>query len=100
MGASFRLPCLAMSTDEFRAVWPETNARLLAASAGQGVDYRHSDYTAPLGILIGGERGIPDALASMVSDHVHIPLSGGVESLNLAVAAGIIMFESIRSSSS
>lgn len=97
MGAAFRLPCLGMPTGEFAAGWPGSGARLLAAfSGGDASDYRAAGYAPPLALLVGGERGVPDELAALAAERVRIPLRGGVESLNLAVAAGVILFEAVR----
>ncbi|MCD8351142.1 MAG: RNA methyltransferase [Planctomycetaceae bacterium] len=98
MGAAFRLACLGATTDEFVAAWPELNARLvMAATEGNGaLPFRDVDYQPPLALLVGGERGVPDELAALADVRAHIPLQGGVESLNLAVAAGIVLFEAER----
>ncbi len=94
MGAAFRLPCLWSSADAFASAWPKAGGKLVvAASDGSGENFRAIDYRPPLALLIGGERGIPERLAGLAGTRAHIPLRGGVESLNLAVAAGIILFE-------
>lgn len=97
MGAAFRIPCLGMPAEEFAAAWPAGGKLVMAASGGEGAVYfRDVDYRPPLGLLVGGERGVPKALASLAEVRAHIPLRGGVESLNLAVAAGVILFEAER----
>ncbi|MDR2392347.1 MAG: RNA methyltransferase [Planctomycetota bacterium] len=99
MGASFRLPCLSRNIREFLAAWEDVRGRaeLVQASANPaGGDYRSEKYPTPLLILLGGERGLPRELAGLPARTVHIPLAGGVESLNLAVAAGIVLFEANR----
>lgn len=97
MGAAFRLPCLGMSLDTFLAAWSASPRTLLVATAAaDAVDYRDAGYAPPCFLLVGGERGIPEALSRLDGVRVRIPLAGGVESLNLAVAAGIILFEARR----
>ncbi len=96
MGAAFRLPCLAMRTDEFAAARRAGASLILADSRPGGEDYRRLDYRPPFALLIGGERGVPPELAELADRRAHIPLAGEVESLNLAVAAGIILFEANR----
>lgn len=97
MGSAFRLPCLSMTTEDFISEWPATRAALVVASSGgEGTDFRRVEYTPPIALLVGGERGVPEALDGIATIRTHIPLHGGVESLNLAVAAGIIMFEAVR----
>ncbi len=95
MGAAFRLPCFSLSHGEFAAAWQgrAPAARLVLASANLPADdYRLSPLQEPFALLIGGEGGVPADLARLADRKVHIPLKGGVESLNLAVAAGIILF--------
>lgn len=98
MGAAFRLPCVRMEPDAFAdACTAGRFGRVLAAWSGPGAaDYRTADYSAPHTILLGGERGIPDTMLRLAAQRIHIPLAGGVESLNLAVAAGVILFHAAQ----
>lgn len=97
MGAVFKLPCLSDSVASFATSWEKTGARLVVADAGVGArDYRKIDYHPPLALLVGGERGMPEPLAVLANARAHIPLKGDVESLNLAVAAGVILFQAER----
>lgn len=93
MGAAFRLPCLSMPLAEFVATWKDAGARLVAAEASGGEDFRRIDYRPPLAIAVGGEKGIAPEVLALADARAAIPLRGGVESLNLAVAAGVILFE-------
>jgi tRNA (guanosine-2'-O-)-methyltransferase len=69
--------------------------QLLAAHlSDQAVDYREVDYTRPTAIVLGEElRGISDTTAAAVDGHILIPMLGMVESLNVSVAAAVILFE-------
>lgn len=97
MGAAFRLPCLSISEDAFAAALAAAPTRLLLAAVdGEAADYREISYSPPMILLVGGERGVPESLARLTTGKIHIPLQGGVESLNLAVAAGVILFEAER----
>ncbi|MDW7658001.1 MAG: TrmH family RNA methyltransferase, partial [Bacillota bacterium] len=58
------------------------------------LDYRQADWSGALAILIGSEgEGISQALKKHCDFLVSIPMHGQVNSLNAAVAAGIIVFE-------
>ncbi|MCD7897314.1 MAG: RNA methyltransferase [Planctomycetaceae bacterium] len=97
MGAAFSLPCFDMTEENFTESWRQSGGRLgMATSAAPAEDYRRADFSPPFALLVGGERGVPDSLAALADARVRIPLSGRVESLNLAVAAGIILFEAVR----
>jgi tRNA G18 (ribose-2'-O)-methylase SpoU len=55
------------------------------------------DLTRPVALVVGNEgAGLDDELAEAASARVAIPMEGGVESLNVAVAAGILLFEAAR----
>ncbi|MDR1534986.1 MAG: RNA methyltransferase [Planctomycetota bacterium] len=100
MGAAFRLPCLSQPLRDFVAAGTRFAGRVsliqATSRAAGGEDYRRMAYQPPFLVLVGGERGMPPELAALATQSVHIPLAGGVESLNLAVAAGIILFEANR----
>ena len=52
------------------------------------------DYRSDCGFLIGNEgNGLTDATAAMADAYLRIPMEGSVESLNAAMAAGILMYE-------
>ena len=56
------------------------------------------DYSAPgLAVVVGGERrGVDSAWIGAADETVRIPMSGRADSLNVAVAAGIVLFEAAR----
>ncbi len=61
------------------------------------VDYRDVDYVRPSVIVLGNEkRGVSDEAAGRVDQHVIIPMLGMVQSLNVSVAAAVILFEAQR----
>ncbi len=63
----------------------------------EAVDYRQIDYTLPTAILLGAEKwGVSQEAASLVDGHIIIPMLGMVESLNVSVAAAVILFEAQR----
>ncbi|MDR3211724.1 MAG: RNA methyltransferase [Planctomycetota bacterium] len=104
MGAAFHLPCPQLPQAVFLHHWCEmsTPPRLLAATPSAAANplshnFRQVDYHPPLVIMVGGESGLTSELLVLASEELHIPLRAGVESLNLAVAAGIILFEAERS---
>lgn len=55
------------------------------------------DYTVPTAIIMGSEEdGISESILSICDQKVKIPMSGKVESLNVSVATGVILYEVIR----
>ena len=72
--------------------------RLFAADPGPASrDFRDVDYTRPTALILGTEKhGVsPEALANC-DERVNIPMQGMVESLNVSVAAAILLFEAQR----
>jgi RNA methyltransferase, TrmH family len=56
-----------------------------------------ADLPLPLAFLLGSEgTGLPSWLLERAAAQVHIPMTGTAESLNLAVAAGILLYEARR----
>ncbi len=95
MGAHFRLPVLALGWEEIVARC--TGLQVYVAAAGEGLRYDQADLTRPLALIVGGEaEGAGQAARRLATSSLHIPMPGGAESLNAAVAAAILMFEVVR----
>lgn len=63
----------------------------------KSLDYRDIDYTQPTALLLGAEKwGVSEEAASLVDGHIIIPMLGMVQSLNVSVAAAVILFEAQR----
>ena len=60
-------------------------------------DYRNFDYSENTCFVLGAEKwGLSDELNSKVDESIFIPMTGMVQSLNVSVAASILIFEAIR----
>jgi RNA methyltransferase, TrmH family len=94
-GSVFRLPAVQADLDAAAAVLHGAGGRLFATSPHGGVDYTAADLTGRIGLLLGQEGG---GLASELLERftgLRIP-TGRVESLNVAMAAGILLYEARR----
>jgi 23S rRNA (guanosine2251-2'-O)-methyltransferase len=59
--------------------------------------YTEADYTSPVGIVLGGEgQGLHDLTRKRCDFVVSLPTTGPVKSLNVSVAAGVVLFEALR----
>lgn len=98
MGSIFRVPHFyEPDTASFLAELKDRGIRSYAAHLGGKLDYTEPDYTAGTAFLIGNEsRGLTDTAAECADTLVKIPMAGRVESLNAAMASGILMFEAGR----
>ncbi|MGH7533739.1 MAG: TrmH family RNA methyltransferase [Gemmatimonadales bacterium] len=97
MGALFRLPALHMSDAEFLE-WARAAGVELWATAIDGEDIRRTPpRAAPVALILGNEgAGIRAELVSVSARRVAVPIVAGTESLNVAVAAGILLHEVTR----
>jgi len=89
LGSVFRVPFCTMEEKELAGL----GARLVLTSAQQGSSLR--DFSAPAGekllVILGSEaRGISASLTAQADSFLRIEMCAGMESLNVAVAAGII----------
>jgi TrmH family RNA methyltransferase len=97
MGAHFQLPVRPMDWETLHTYLANAGVGVYLAAAGAGEPFYRADFRRPLALLIGGEAEGPGGQAQELADaRVHIPMPGGSESLNAAVAAGILMVEFIR----
>ena len=98
MGSGFRVPY--MLAEDLPAALAELRGRGYAVLASDlhGADfYSRPDVGERLILVIGNEaRGISPATRQAASTLVKLPMRGGAESLNAAVAAGIMMYELMR----
>ncbi len=61
------------------------------------VDFRTIDFTRPTCIIMGSEKtGISQEAVRLADQHIMIPMSGMVQSLNVSVAAAVILYEAQR----
>ncbi len=97
-GQWFRLP-MAVSPD-LRAVVRNCQGagmQVIATAATAKMTYWDADWRSPTLILLGNEGGgLSPELAALADQEVKIPLSPGVESLNVAIAAALILYEAQR----
>ena len=95
MGSAFRLPIVrALNRDQARADADAHGLRVLAAVPRNGTPVSDTDLRGPCLIWLGGEGGGLDAGVVAHADEVlSIPMHPPVESLNIAVAAALIVYE-------
>ncbi len=97
MGSLFHLPLVKASEKEFIAFardWVEAGGAVTGTHLDGAVDHREIDYSdAPQILLMGNEQqGLTDDLAAACSRLALIAMDGEADSLNLAVATGIMLF--------
>ncbi|HEX7556808.1 MAG TPA: RNA methyltransferase [Leptolinea sp.] len=100
MGAHFHIACAEMVWEQLEAIkQKQTGSQLsayVAAIGGQKIFWQ-CDFTRPTLLIIGNEAEGATEKAFEYSDHrISIPMPGEFESLNAAVAAGVLIFEVVR----
>lgn len=98
LGSLFWVPIAAASFAEF-AAWAKQHAyHLYGTSAHGAIDYLHAPpYQRPAILLLGGEReGLTQAQQALCERVVRLPMHGRATSLNLAVAAGVMLYSMLE----
>jgi TrmH family RNA methyltransferase len=98
MGSAFRLPHRrGLPIEATLALLKGRGISTVAAYATASVRYDEADLGGPTAFLLGNEgAGLPPDVMRGADQRVAIPMRGGVESLNVGVAAGILLFEAAR----
>lgn len=98
MGSTFRLPiAVRQSLADVVAQARLAGIRIFATVPRGGTRLASADLRGPAAVLLGGEGpGLPDALVAMADERVTIPMRAPVESLNVATAAALIVYEAAR----
>jgi TrmH family RNA methyltransferase len=95
MGSIFAVPVTRATPEAFLA-WRNSFSGLVVGTHLKGaVDYRSVDFSrGPVLLMMGNEQqGLPDNLAESCDRLLRIPQAGRADSLNLAVATGVMLFE-------
>lgn len=96
-GALFHIPvCRCKSVREAIKLLKENGIKIVGASEKASELYTKTDFTVPVAIVMGAEdTGISQDALKMCDELVSIPMMGDVASLNVSVAAGVMMYEAV-----
>ena len=97
MGAVFNVCRARASAAEFSSfcqIWP---GRIIGTALPASLDYRQADWSRPLVLLMGNEQaGLSEEMMGLCTQVVRLPMKGRSDSLNLAVATGICLYEMVK----
>lgn len=98
MGSLFHLPVVSgVSETEFVSSARKAGYELLVTSLDGADNLYKADLRGRLAFVMGNEaNGVTDSLLEAADKRVFIPMQGRAESLNVAMAAGVVMFEALR----
>jgi RNA methyltransferase, TrmH family len=97
MGSFARVQLVRATGPEFLA-WKQTaKIRMIGTHLKTDHDFKNVPYTKPLLLMMGNEQaGLSPAMTAACDQLVKIPMRGGADSLNLAIATGLMLFEAVR----
>jgi TrmH family RNA methyltransferase len=94
MGSIFAVPLARTSKPEFTGLAAGWRGTIVGTHLAATADYRAVDYTPPVLLVMGGEQaGLTPEAAKLCRTLVKIPMTGRADSLNLAVATAVMLFE-------
>ena len=98
MGSAFRLPVWAGPTlDEVLNWCAARGVRTVATAAGAGPTHTELDWPAPPAVILGPEAGgHSEEQVGRADDSVRVPMRDPVESLNVATALAVLLYEAAR----
>ena len=100
VGEWFRVPiATAQNFSEVVRQHQQAGAQIVATTSQANKSYWQVDFTRPTLLLLGNESaGLSSDLMAIADEQVKIPLANGVESLNVAVATALLLYEAKRQS--
>jgi TrmH family RNA methyltransferase len=98
MGSAFRLPIWSGPDYHQVLAWcRKQNISIICADAAGTKSYSSIDWTRPTALVLGPEsEGLSTDEIDAADDSVAVPMQGKVESLNVAVTAGVLLYEAVR----
>ena len=94
MGACFRLPMWEGEWEDLLPLFEQAGIPLYAAALGRHTQDLRTVALKRAGVVIGSEgRGVSQAVLNRCKASLQIPMSGRCESLNAAIAAGVVLWE-------
>ena len=98
MGSTFRIPVVHHpDVTDLIAQARRAGVRVIAAAARGGESLYTADLSRPVLVLLGNEgSGLYPAVAQSADDIISVPMRPGVDSLNVAVTAALVVYEAFR----
>jgi TrmH family RNA methyltransferase len=97
VGTLFHLPVAECATEDALPWLREQGVAIVVATPAADRSYWEADLAGPVAIVVGSERhGVSTAWLAAADGAVAIPMPGPSDSLNVAVAAGIVVFDAVR----
>jgi TrmH family RNA methyltransferase len=96
-GVLFSVPCVVASSEEVQAWLRSRGIRSIATTPAATTLYTDANLTGPLAVVMGSEQyGLSEFWLKHADLPVRIPMAGQADSLNVAMATIITLFEAVR----
>lgn len=97
MGSIFSRPLVTTTSEELRQFLGEHGVRVVATSPGAEKPFWDADLKGPLALILGAEHeGLGSSWLGSAHARVHIPMAGMADSLNVATAGALLLYEALR----
>ena len=97
IGCLFTNQIAVENTEGIISFLKENNINIFCAALQASVAYHTQNYTSPTAIIVGTEAtGLSNAWLNASTQNIIIPMQGEIDSMNVSVAAGILIFEAKR----
>jgi len=97
MGSAFRVPIARAEIDQTLESLRSADIATTALVPRGGQALFSADLREPVALILGGEgSGLPEDISARVNRHISIPMQTPVESLNVGVAAALVLYEAFR----
>jgi len=96
VGSIARIPLVKLSIFEALKILKRNNIKTLSLQM-TGVPYYQEDLSGAVALVLGGEaKGISNEVLNKCDGAISIPMKSGIDSLNVGISAGIVMYEKVR----
>lgn len=97
MGAGLRIPVVKASLYQTVKLLKREGAKIIGVDPTGDIEYYDERLRGSLALILGGEgRGLSPTLLGKCDSVIRIPMAGNIESLNVGVAAAVVLYERIR----
>lgn len=97
LGAIFTVPTISVDNGRLLTWLQQNNIPIIATTPGATQAYTSIDMTGPVAIVMGSEaHGLSDTWLTAANEQATIPMFGSVDSLNLSVSTGLLLYEVVR----
>ena len=97
VGTLFTIPVIEATAEETLAYLKQNKIKIVSATPHASLSYTDADLTGDIAIVVGTEQlGLSSLWMEKADIQVRIPMKGKADSLNVATAATLLLFEALR----